>query len=297
MLGLGREVFLRVLSKKLMTMKAHNRGPGPNLSGGESFTLMELLVVVAIIGVLASVLLPALSMAKAHARSTPCKNHLRQLGLALQMYVNENRGKYPYYRGAADPAYNNVVGAESTGFWWAKLLPYNPLNWTNPAYHCPGYKGAIRGSMAVPGGWAHPEGSYAYNAKGVKAGTWIATNDLMTLGLGGRMAYPSHPGLAGVASEATVTAPSEMFAIGESRWKEQGSQGTEGGHDYMFCGIFRVNRGFMAFDPKRHGRTYNQLFCDGHVQAMSPWILFNPTNTAAMWNYDHQPHPEFWPHW
>jgi len=27
---------------------------------------------------------------------------------------------------------------------------------------------------------------------------------------------------------------------------------------------------------------------------MNPWILFNPTNTAAMWNNDHQPHPEFW---
>jgi len=39
-------------------------------------------------------------------------------------------------------------------------------------------------------------------------------------------------------------------------------------------------------------------FCDGHVSAMAPWVLYNPTNTASMWNYDHQPHPELWyPNW
>ncbi len=90
-----------------------------------------------------------------------------------------------------------------------------------------------------------------------------------------------------------------MFAIGESRWKEQGNQGQEGGYDYMRCGLIYgpgyANRGGWAFDPARHGKNYNQLCCDGHVLAMSPWLLFNPTNTAAMWNYDHQPHPEFWP--
>jgi prepilin-type processing-associated H-X9-DG protein len=52
--------------------------------------------------------------------------------------------------------------------------------------------------------------------------------------------------------------------------------------------------GAIAFDPARHGRNYNQLFCDGHVSAMSPWVIFNPTNSAVMWNYDHEPHPEYW---
>jgi prepilin-type processing-associated H-X9-DG protein len=84
-----------------------------------------------------------------------------------------------------------------------------------------------------------------------------------------------------------------MFAIGESRWK---AQEEEGGHDFMQCGATSLNRGVFAFDPARHGKNYNQLFCDGHVGAMSPWVLFNPTNTAAMWNFDHQPHPESWSH-
>ena len=87
--------------------------------------------------------------------------------------------------------------------------------------------------------------------------------------------------------------PSEMFAIGESRWKAH--EGPEGGSDYMQCGLLGNNRGVWSFDPARHGKNYNQLFCDGHVSAISPSILFNPTNSAAMWNYDHEPHPEFWP--
>ncbi len=90
-----------------------------------------------------------------------------------------------------------------------------------------------------------------------------------------------------------------MFAIGESRWEFQGDQGAgDGGHDWMKCGFIYgpgyANRGALAFDPARHGKNYNQLYCDGHISAMSPWVLFNPTNTAAMWNYDHQPHRELW---
>ncbi len=34
--------------------------------------------------------------------------------------------------------------------------------------------------------------------------------------------------------------------------------------------------------------------CDGHVSQMNPQILFEPSNTAGLWNYDNQPHPEGW---
>jgi len=95
-------------------------------------------------------------------------------------------------------------------------------------------------------------------------------------------------------SENRAMVPSEMFAVGESRYlnaKQNSGPGGAGGRDYMECGISQWS---IAFDPQRHGRKYNQLFCDGHVAAMDPYVLFNPTNTATMWNYDHQPHPESW---
>ena len=71
------------------------------MSRKEAFTLIELLVVMVIIALLVGLLLPALGRAREEARKTQCRSNLRQIGLGMNMYCNDNRGYTPQVLGYA----------------------------------------------------------------------------------------------------------------------------------------------------------------------------------------------------
>ncbi|MHC4647500.1 MAG: type II secretion system protein [Planctomycetota bacterium] len=64
------------------------------MSGQKGFTLLELLVVVSIVALLASIMLPALGKAKAQVKDTICESNLRQLGQIFKMYADDNGGQF-----------------------------------------------------------------------------------------------------------------------------------------------------------------------------------------------------------
>src|SRR6476469_182788 len=81
-----------------------------------AFTLVKLLVVIAIIGVLVALLLPAVQAAREAARRMQCSNHLKQIGLALQNY-HDTFGSLP-------PAYLADSQGKPIHSWRVLILPF-----------------------------------------------------------------------------------------------------------------------------------------------------------------------------
>lgn len=65
------------------------------MKASRGFTLIELLVVIAIVAILMGILLPSLSMARMHAKRLVSTNNLRQIGLAMELYTQDNQGFFP----------------------------------------------------------------------------------------------------------------------------------------------------------------------------------------------------------
>ncbi len=257
--------------------------------GRYAFTLIELLVVIVVIGILAGLLLPVFSRAKARAQSLSCLNHERQMGLALRMYVDENH-VYPYWLGLGTYQYQGTGTLPldaNIGTWQQALEPYYQIKWYQNEFQCPAYRGLFD---------VYPDiGSYGYNAFG---SDFSATSTCLGLGVSpGQTSYL----LQSPVSDSQVLFPSEMVAITDARnfFGEDPKIGQPfWGYNWAQPGLHRpVPIAYTLQRPPQHGQSFNVLFCDGHMASMRVLDLFSLTKNAPIWNNDHQRHPECWGGW
>src|SRR5437773_441389 len=110
----------------------------PDGQSRRGFTLVELLVVIVIVAMLAALLLPALVKAKEQGRTSVCKNNMRQIGLALILYADDNNDHLPW-PGDVDRNWQPdwVFGGQDSTY------PNNPIRWKRPDFGLHAESGSI----------------------------------------------------------------------------------------------------------------------------------------------------------
>ena len=223
-----------------------------------AFTLIELLVVIAIIAILAAILFPVFAQAREKARATSCLSNCKQMGTALQMYVQDYDEGLPTWTEVHYPKANAQPPDVPSKYWDAKLLPYvksgNPANDKAPdrsgVWHCPSSE---RG------------------------------NNVRSYGFSMALTYDTDPNSSvsyRYLSLPEIEKPAQAVLVGDG-----GSAGRLG-RTYDFQGYYEKYVAKVPYTrdaPFRHQDGANYVFCDGHAKFFKGSTIFphpTPPSTA-----------------
>jgi prepilin-type N-terminal cleavage/methylation domain-containing protein/prepilin-type processing-associated H-X9-DG protein len=236
--------------------------------GTAGFTLVELLAVISIIAILASLLVSGLAAAKGKAQSARCKSNLRQIAIAQSVYVTDFAA-YPFTEWDA----------------WSDLLrPYGVQ--IGPDWYYQNTQGLWCPSARYGG----PETQHQFWDYGFNWGF-----EPGVMGLGDN--YSPEVGNRAV-TEADILNPGNMIAFSDSAAKFSGEKRLDLGKPWIgsalnTAGTEVPNGTVLAY--KRHARKLNTAFVDAHVESLQVDALFFSTEDQdrRRWFRDDQPHREW----
>ena len=197
-----------------------------------TFTLIELLIVIAIIGILASLLLPALGQARKSAQATVCVSNSKQLTLAITAYTDDNDNYYPRYGG-------NIC-------WDDQIVDYAGITWTPDQKNM----ASLQNVTAEPKLFLCPLDSEPPPNKAMYRRSY-AVNDYQqdnnwSVGVMGYeiTGTPNSDREASSVRITTIRLPAETLMLGE-RWKDWNVVGGANGHSAVTGWFYKK----LKFDP------------------------------------------------
>ncbi len=233
-------------------MAVHRREVDMRTRTATGFTLIELIVVMAIIAVLASLLLPAIGIVRRAARSADCLSDLRQIGMTFEAYLSDNQGVVPPVRYRLYQPNGSIAGSVH---WFVALAPYHmdtrDGQWNNPGDLAEGQD--PRKSVF----WGCSEWQVPYNASG----------DLQSWRIGyGMNRYPLLPD--NPIDYLVSTTPKSVHIDMVSRHSERLLVA-----DATDFQVWVSGGSVRGIDATRHGERGNALFFDGHVASVKDAAL------------------------